>query len=246
MTRSDHNGRNHAYASYFTTTYAHRNEVTAEGIQRVAEAYRREVACYLPQKTDEPILEIGCGIGGFLLCCRNLGYSRVVGIDISREQVDRCREMGFRNVQQDDALSYLSRSEQRFAVIVMFDVLEHIPRSEILPTLQAARDRLLPSGRVIARVPNLSNPLNLRTRYVDFTHEAGFTQESLAQVLRIAGFEVVTVQGLFAPHRRWLARILFDQLLWRMFRFLYRHTFHLKDEPLRGKNLLAVGAKPNG
>ncbi len=128
----------------------------------------------------------------------------------------------------------------------MSDVVEHLPREQVLPVLVAAGQRLAPDGRLVLRVPNLSNPLNLRTRYVDFTHQVGFWQESLGQVLRIAGLEVERLYGSFYEHRRWLARVLFDRLLWRAFLLFYRHTMQLKDRPVRGKNLIAVARRAGG
>lgn len=40
----------------------------------------------------------------------------------------------------------------------------------------------------------MANPITgIRSRYVDFTHEIGFTEESLSQVLRLVGFQDVKV-----------------------------------------------------
>ena len=157
-----------------------------------------------------------------------------------------CRRRGLDNVECAEALNCLRTGDERYALILMSDVVEHLPRDDVLPALQAAGERLSPEGRLVLRVPNLSNPLNLRTRYVDFTHQVGFSRESLGQVLRIAGLEVETVYGSFHDHRRWLARVLFDRLLWRAFLLFYRHTMHLKDRPVRGKNLIAVARRPAG
>lgn len=234
------------YDDYLSTTYRHHNDVSPAALERAAADYGRQFGRFLPADPDAPILELGCGVGGFLDCCRQRGYRRVQGVDLSAEQVAFCRRRGFEQVEQADALEYLRDSADSFALIVMSDVLEHVPRPEVVPLLRAAARRLDPGGRLIVRVPNLSNPLNLRTRYVDFTHESGFTQESLAQVLRMAALEVETVEGLFSPHRRLLARWLFDELLWRLFRFLVRHTLHLKQEMVRGKNLLAVARRTDG
>jgi hypothetical protein len=39
----------------------------------------------------------------------------------------------------------------------------------------------------------MSNPFSLDSRYRDFTHECGFTDESIYQVLYIAGFRNISV-----------------------------------------------------
>jgi len=96
---------------------------------------------------------------------------------------------------------------------------------------------------MILRVPNLSNPFNLRTRYVDFTHEIGFTVESLSQVLRCTDFFVERVFGEYRQHRHFIAKMLFDVLLLRVSVFFIRHVFHLHFEMIPGKNLVAICRK---
>ena len=46
-------------------------------------------------------------------------------------------------------------------------------------------------GTVVIRVPNMANPFSLGSRYSDTTHEIGFTEASLRQVLKIEGFESI-------------------------------------------------------
>lgn len=232
------------YERYLSTTYAACNDLSEEGLQRAAAVYRREIGPWLPADRDAAILEIGCGVGALLDCCRDLGYRRVEGIDVSPEQVELCRRRGHAAVEKAAALPFLRAAGQTWTAIVMSDVLEHLPRQQVIPTLEEAYARLRPGGRVILRVPNLSNPFNLRTRYVDFTHESGFTLESAAQVLRTAGFRVEAVHGTSAPHRRWLARLVFDRLLWWGLGLFMRHTMRLSQEIARGKNLIAVGRRP--
>jgi len=228
------------YEQYNKSTYVARNDLSEAGLTAAADGYRRKLAPYLPEERTLPILEIGCGVGAFLACLQDLGYTDARGVDIAPDQVRFCRDRGFENVEVGDGLAYLEASRESFGAIVMSDVLEHLDKSTALATLEAARSRLHLDGRLILRVPNLSNPLNLRTRYVDFTHEIGFSKESLAQVLRVTGFEILTIHGDFSPHRRWLARWIFDRVLWSGFKLLYRHTLHLKSEIVRGKNLIAV------
>jgi SAM-dependent methyltransferase len=237
--------RERIYDDYLRTTYAPRNDVSESGVAQSAKKYARYFAPFLPADRDEPLLEIGSGNGAFLLCARELGYRDLAGIDIAPEQVELCRRVGFDQVECADALGYLRGSTRRFGTIVASDVLEHIPKDQVIQVLDEMYAHLRPGGRVILRVPNLSNPLNLRTRYVDFTHESGFTVESLQQVLRSAGFRVQTVVGEFSPNRRWLVRLVFDQLLWRAFLAFYRRTMHLGHDVERGKNLIAVAVRPD-
>lgn len=232
------------YDRYTSTTYAARNDMTIEGIHQAARQCYREFGVYLPSAKTAPILEIGSGKGAFLLCCQQQGYEDVVGTDISPEQVEFCHNLGFTDVIRADGLSYLQNSERQFALIVLIDVLEHLSKDEAIATLIAVYDHLEPGGKVILRVPNMSNPLNLRTRYVDFTHEIGLSQESLQQVFRLTGFEIESVHGAFFEHRNWLTRMIFDRLCWWGFQMIYRHTLHLTQAVVRGKNLIGVAKRP--
>jgi 2-polyprenyl-3-methyl-5-hydroxy-6-metoxy-1,4-benzoquinol methylase len=235
--------RNPVFERYLSTTFRQRNDISEAGLAKAGRACAREFGEYLPADREAPILEVGCGVGAFMCLCEERGHTAVHGIDISDEQVSFCRQRGLDNVECIDALSFLETDDGRYALILMSDTLEHLPKDDLLPALRAARERLAADGRLVLRVPNLSNPLNLRTRYVDFTHQVGLTRESLAQVLRISGLEVERVYGSVYPHRRWLARVVFDRLLWWAFRIFYRHTMQLKDTPVRGKNLIAVARR---
>lgn len=235
--------RDELFETYLTTSYLPLNDLSAAGLEGAVRRYELDFGPHMPADRESAILELGCGVGGFLDYCRRSGYTDVRGVDISAEQVRFCRQRGFERVEQSDAERYLELCRESFDLVVMSDVLEHVPKARLLPLLNAVFSRLAPGGRLIVRVPNLSNPLNLRTRYVDFTHECGFSQESLGQVLRMAGFDVEVLHGAFYPHRGWLARLLFDRLAWWLFQLFYRHTMHLKDRPVRGKNLIAVGVR---
>ena len=235
--------RQQIYENYLTTTFDARNDVSSDGTAHSAKVFVREMGKYLPNEKDAAILEIGCGLGGFLTACRNLGYTAVTGLDISPEQVAFCKQLGFEDVFCADGVNFLRETSEQYSLIVMSDVLEHIPKEQVLLTLGMVFQHLLPGGKIILRVPNLSNPFNIRTRYVDFTHEVGFTKESLAQVLRVSGFRVVTVHGAFVSDPRWLVRLVFERMLWWLYIQFYRRTMHLSSEVVPGKNLIAVGKK---
>jgi len=145
---------------------------------------------FLPLLADLPegrILEIGCGIGEFLRFAVEVMKWDAVGVDLSAEHAAACREQGFDAVQ-GDAVEYL-RGSGPLAAVVMNDVLEHIPCEQVLPLLSLIHERLVPAGRLVVKVPNMSNPITGgRGRFVDFTHVSGFTEESLQQVLENVGF----------------------------------------------------------
>lgn len=99
-----------------------------------------------------PVLDVGCGNGRFLREL-NLPQQRVVGIDFS---VDAAAEAWASNAVPAvcGALTGAPFAAGRFAVITMFQVLEHLydPSTYV----QAAAQLLHPEGRLIVQVPNAS------------------------------------------------------------------------------------------
>jgi len=86
-------------------------------------------------------------------------------------------------------------------------LLEHRPKDELLPMLDAAGASLRPGGRLIVEVPNMDWILASHERYMDLTHEVGFTRNSLNAVLSVV-FSEVAIQGSRLPNptrlQRWL------------------------------------------
>ena len=58
--------------------------------------------------------------------------------------------------------------------------------------LALCRTSLRPGAALVIQVPNGESPFAGRIIYGDYTHETAFTQASMGQVLRAAGFGSVT------------------------------------------------------
>jgi len=149
---------------------------------------------YYPANKDAKILDIGCGTGKFLYTLKQEGYSDYTGIDLSQENVDFVKKHITPNCFYTDAVSYLKDKDDHFDFIIMNEVLEHIPIDEIIPTLAQIHKSLKKGGYIIAMVPNMENPIcGAYTRYSDFTHTIGYTQNSLQQAFFMSGYEKVSV-----------------------------------------------------
>jgi hypothetical protein len=73
-------------------------------------------------------------------------------------------------------------------------LIEHLGKHEVLVFLQHVRDSLRSGGQVILQTPNAVSPFGCGHRYHDFTHEIAFDSSSLAQVLRLSGFQDIQFQ----------------------------------------------------
>ena len=160
------------------------------------------------------VLEIGPGSGELLSILRNeVKLSNVSAIDLSAEVVELCNShAGGGVVLVEDTRRFLEQHESSFDVIILLHVLEHVPKPETLGLLAAIRTALRQNGRVVIEVPNMGNPfVGLTGRYADFTHEVGFTEGSLAQVLRMASFGSPELRPFLIPRTspgRWIQWLL--------------------------------------
>jgi 2-polyprenyl-3-methyl-5-hydroxy-6-metoxy-1,4-benzoquinol methylase len=75
------------------------------------------------------ILDLGCGPGYFLDCMKERGYSNVVGITLSQEDIDLCKKKGHVVEQYD--MSFLPQhkgySDESVDFIFLRHALEHSP-----------------------------------------------------------------------------------------------------------------------
>jgi 2-polyprenyl-3-methyl-5-hydroxy-6-metoxy-1,4-benzoquinol methylase len=170
----------------------------------------------LPADKGIRILDIGCGDGKFLFYLQQNGYVHFEGLELSSQQAEAARK----HVQcpihvVDDTTSFLQKHPNTYHVITMNDVLEHVPKQETVGFLQATFGAIQPGGNVVINVPQVSGFTSLYCRYTDFTHETLFTEMSLKQVLRSAGFSDIR----FIPQKwplKWTPRHLAYRLIRRL------------------------------
>jgi len=201
--------RENIYKNY-TKFYS---EGISEDMSKVCSYYEDDYKDILPKAKDTKILDIGCGMGHFLYYLSQKGYANIEGIDICQEQIDAAKELVSCNINKiSDLKAYLSVSTDTFDVITMNDVLEHLDKKEIIEVLKAVKDRLSSSGIFVCRVPNMSNIFGVYLLYNDFTHEIGFTEHSIAQALRTAGFEDITIYGNKTRINSFWKRVIFNTI----------------------------------
>src|ERR1700723_1182860 len=104
----------------------------------------------LPTNLDARILDIGCGMGHFLHYLNLKGYRNLMGVEISPEQVDFCRETVNSNVLLIFApVSFLADRSQSWECIIFKDVIDHLPRRQVIPALSAIFQALTPGSAAI-------------------------------------------------------------------------------------------------
>jgi cyclopropane fatty-acyl-phospholipid synthase-like methyltransferase len=109
------------------------------------------------------ILYIGRGTGRFLYYLNAKDQHNIMGVEVSPEQPAHCREFALTQVQlTPDLVSFLGERPSHGDCIGMKDVIEHLPRNEIIPTLAAIHDALATGGELLMETGNMASAIRAR------------------------------------------------------------------------------------
>lgn len=219
--------REKLFDEYFTSIFSHSNVFSKQEYENACGQFELNAERFLPSAKDSKILDIGCGAGHFLYYLKKKGYTHFLGIDISRQQVDFCRENVTERVELAEAFDFLEDKKEAFDAVTAYDLLEHIPKHGIVDFLKLVNATLKDQGLFLLRTPNMGNPLSVYSRYKDFTHEVGFTDRSLYQVLWTAGFREIRILPYQHYSTRTFKRFIESRLA-RMTGFILTKLFQIQ------------------
>lgn len=143
--------------------------------------------------TSGRLLDFGCAAGYFLETARAGGWE-IAGVELARDMAARAAQMlGISIPEHLEALE-----GKPFDVITLWEVIEHVPDPVAL--LAALRARLRPGGLLMLSTPNNGHWQALREperweAYRPPSHLIYFDRRTLADALRRAGFEQITITG---------------------------------------------------
>lgn len=201
--------------------------------------------CFFPDDRNAPLLDIGVGRGEMLRCMKNWHYTNYVGIDISKSTIDFCQSLGLECQLVNNTTSWLANYQKYFEVITLLDVLEHIPREDVVPLLSAVYSALKNNGILIVQLPNMQAPDAQLQRYNDITHLNGYIEHSLRQVLVAGGFSKIQ----FLPFNDSIStswkepiRVFMRFLYWKGVRFVRKLNGNINPEILT-PTFIAIAVK---
>jgi 2-polyprenyl-3-methyl-5-hydroxy-6-metoxy-1,4-benzoquinol methylase len=185
--------------------------------------YDAEFLAYTKAETSMSVLEIGCGTGIFSRYLRKKGFTEVVCLELDKRLAPVLADLAPFQVVFEDAETYVaSISGQRtFDLIIMHDVLEHLPLEKACSMFKAFHAALALGGRILIRVPNSSSPWGARIFYGTFDHVTPFSPDRIREFANLTGFHVVEMAGQKTGKRR--KQILADVLHFILSRILPEH-----------------------
>ena len=145
------------------------------------------------------ILDLGCGYGSFLSFLQSKKYINVTGVDLSTQEISICKKL-FESYTfvQEDILNFVSQTDKKFDVVYLSHVIEHIKKEDLFVFLDGVMKILTNHGIFVIIAPNSAAYFNAgANRYGDFTHEIGYTELSLRQVLMVSGYKDIEMRNFY-------------------------------------------------
>ncbi len=228
-----------SYADHYTQL----NHGDLDGVYHAAAFYYgAELDALLPlpaARAQVRALDVGCGYGLLLrfLLARGVGAVDGIELDPRLHAIARNFAAGAGTVWCGDAMRTLPTLSARYDLVTAYDLIEHFDKDDALRFAAAVHGALAPGGRAVFRTPNMANVLGVYSRCMDLTHQVGFTEQSLTQLLHLAGFQRVELALPEFPPGHPLSEKIARS------RAFHRELFELQDRAMPrcfDKNLVMV------
>jgi 2-polyprenyl-3-methyl-5-hydroxy-6-metoxy-1,4-benzoquinol methylase len=160
-----------AYASY----YQYAENMTVDNLNSIVESsvrmFNKEIEHLVKyDKVRSGLLDIGSGMGTFLLAARKYYPNNIEGLDVSEKMASFVRKNIGVNVRIQQFENFLP--EEKYSLIHMSHVLEHVPNPN--GWMAHARELLEPGGILVINVPN---KFAIGNRFQHFFYKAGIKKQ---------------------------------------------------------------------
>jgi SAM-dependent methyltransferase len=164
---------------------------------------RRLSAALLGERLTRPglaLLDVGCGTGGFLRFALHSGSPRrVCGVDVSSAAIELARTRVPQAELHVTPAWETKFEDGAFDLVVMNDVLQHLPEARVHETLTELRRVLTPGGALLVRT---GGALRLRRERDDWR---AYDRRTLRRTLEHAGFACERVTYVNVVPSLWAA-----------------------------------------
>lgn len=199
----------HIYDGFYRDSKMHDSEIKIKAwLQEASPDDKRRYAAFKNLIKNKSLLDFGCGPGGFLK------YARKIASKIHGLEPEARLKTYFKN-EKIPIASKLEEINQKFDVITLFHVLEHISDPVLL--LRQLKQYLQKKGRIIIEVPNADDALLSLYECEAFSkftywscHLFMFTNSTLLKIAEKAGLKLNYVRQIqrypLANHLYWLSK----------------------------------------
>ena len=112
-------------------------------------SFKKKQSLFFNGTTNKRVLDIGAGIGDFLLYCRETGFN-VTGVEPNLRARQKAKEKGIDLHEKIEQVL-----DKKFDVITMWHVLEHVPN--LYECISQLKSMLSEKGKLIIAVPNFKS-----------------------------------------------------------------------------------------
>lgn len=199
----------------------HLEQLSSSGtFKRKKDYIEHNLKKYIPDKPNRQIkiMEIGPGLGELESFLNDRGITNIDLIDNDKNVLDYVsKKYKVRKVYFSENLNKIGNRIGNYDLIVLIQVLEHLPINILKQTIKMLFNRLSKNGKLVIVVPNANNPLGLTERYADLQHTISFTEQSLYDLVNLSGIRnyEVFIKGYEIPIRGIvnLIRVLLQKIL---------------------------------
>ena len=207
---------NAGYEEYYLRT----NPPDAGNYEKKGQGYRRRFGHILDGAQAQSVLDLGCGTGMLTRYLCGRGYRRIVGVDLNAALIEVARANVQAEFVADDAIHYAATCREKFDIVFLLDILEHLERPQVLELLGHVRNILNDGGFALVRTSNMNCLQAAGAFYYDWTHITPFTEASLYHVAMLTGFNRVEfcdqfrMQNFKAKVKACLNALIVRTLIW--------------------------------
>ncbi|TAN42043.1 MAG: class I SAM-dependent methyltransferase [Nitrospirae bacterium] len=162
-------------------------------------------------KPDDTVLDLGCGYGAISYNVSMIA-KKVVGVDYNTKAIEAAQKKYQReNLRfiHEEALNYLRKSEERFSVLILSHVLEHIDNPKDFLSAYSGYFE-----HIFIEVPDFDRTFlnhfrqeqNIAQLYTDADHVTEFDRDEMHSLLSDLNLEALQAEYRYGVQRFWVKR----------------------------------------
>jgi len=172
----------------------------------------------------------------YALSIKKEGYQNIEAIDLCQDDIDYAKSLtNIENIFCENVFEYLKNIHNQYDIIISTAVMEHLPKERQGEFVELLHNSLKKDRICIISVPNMDWLFSNHERYMDFTHEIGYTRESFADMfyLRFNNVEVLPEDARYEKYSIWKQRFI-DRVLYPLTIKALKLMFRILSEGMNG------------